>query len=83
MITSENHLWMILGYVAGAHVLAWGLDKLWWWYVDAVLAAAKGRRRRGHDRGRERATLRRGPVEGHRGGTTILKTTRLLAAARD
>ncbi len=80
MITSENHLWMILGYVAGAHVLAWGLDKLWWWYFGAVLAAAKGTRRRGHDRVRERAALRRGPVVGHRGGTTILKATRLLGA---
>ncbi len=80
MIRSENHLWMILGYVAGAHVLAWGLDKLWWWYVGAVLAAAKGTRRRSNDRGWECAALHRGLVEGQRGGTAILKATGLLGA---
>jgi hypothetical protein len=80
MTTSEKYLRMILGYVAGAHVLAWGLDKLWWWYVDGVPTAAKGTRRQGHDRGRERAALRRGPVEGPRGETTKLKATRLLGA---
>ena len=80
MTTSQNRLWMVRGYVAGAHGLASGLNKLWWWYVDAVLAAAKGTRRRGHDQGRKRAALRRGCAEGHREGTTILKTTRLLGA---
>lgn len=80
MITNESYIWIVLAYLAGTHALSWSLDKLWWWYVDAVLAAAKGTRRQGHDRGRERAALRRGPVEGHRGGTTILKAERLLGA---
>lgn len=74
---SEYYVLILLGYVAGAHALAWGLDKLWWWYVDAVLAAAKGTRRRGRDEGGRRAARHRGLVEGPRGGRAILKGTGL------
>lgn len=77
---TEYYLLTLLGYVAGAHALAWGLDKLWWWYVDAVLAAAKGTRRRGRDEGGRRAARLRGAVEEPRGGRAILKGAGLQGA---
>lgn len=33
---------VLLGYVAYAYLLYWGVDKLWWVYVDWCLRKLKG-----------------------------------------
>ena len=60
MITDDTLVWFLLGDVAliylGAFLVQWISDKVWFWYVDKVLEAARTRPAARHRRVKPKAS---------------------------
>ena len=70
----------LMAYVAGCYGFAWVYDRLWWMYVDFVLAKPKRKRARKRKGRSQLAIQPRSKVEERRGSKVIMKETGVQVA---